>query len=208
MSGSEADEEALWRTVGRAVLLLAGGLVAVVGFVAATASLVAGFGVGKATSLRLGVLLGAVFLLACFLALFRRTPDADRSRSLAGVGTAVAVAGVALFWTAGWTGRPGELPPVAAGAYAVGLLAVFGAGFPSDLRDVCGTCDRGETDTFGRGVESVVTAADGDREFDGGHDRSDAGGERTETGESRAEVDESRSGSETDRGRSGRGERS
>ncbi|WP_128475774.1 DUF7139 domain-containing protein [Halorussus pelagicus] len=169
MSDTGNDRAARWRAVGRATLLLAGSLVAVVGFVAATASLVAGFGVGKASALRLGVLFGSVSLLAGFLALFGRTPDADRSRSLAGAGTATAVAGVTLFWTAGWNGRLGELPAVAAGAYALGLLAVFGAGAPTNSGD---GSDRRETDTFG-GVESVVTGVDGKQEFDA--DRADDG---------------------------------
>lgn len=181
MSGNERDEETRWRAVGRAGVLLVGSLVAVVGFVAATASLVAGFGVAKSAALRLGVLLGGVSLLAGFLVLFDRSPDAARSRPLAGAGTTVAGVGVVLFWTAGWTGHVGQLPPVAVGAYALGALALFGAGFRGVRSD--DDTDRRESDAFGSSVESVVTATDGERASDGkrasNEERASAGDDST-----------------------------
>ena len=179
MSDDERNaEEGRWRAVGRASVLLVGSLVAVVGFVAATASLVAGFGVAKSDALRLGVLLGGLSLLAGFLVLFGRCPDAARSRPLAGAGTAVAGVGVVLFWTAEWTGHVGQLPPVAVGTYALGVLALFGAGFrtvPSDDGE-----DPRESDAFGGSVESVVTAADPERTSGGDGDESRSNDE-TET---------------------------
>ncbi|WP_137287432.1 DUF7139 domain-containing protein [Halorussus salinisoli] len=152
-----------WRTAVRAVLLLGGSLVAVVGVVASTASLVAGLGFGKAGSLKAAVLFGGVLLLAAFLTLFARTATANRSRGLACVGTAVAAVGLALFWTSlpgGWTGHLADLPPIAVGAYATGLLAVFGAGFtadPADDSEAGSERGRRGTDTFGS-VESVVVS--------------------------------------------------
>ncbi|WP_135854530.1 DUF7139 domain-containing protein [Halorussus salinus] len=174
--GGEHEED-YWRAVARASALLVGSLVAVVGFVAVTASLVAGFGVAKSAALRLGVLLGGLSLLAGFLVLFGRCPDAARSRPLAGVGTAVAGVGVVLFWTAEWTGHVGQLPPVAMGTYALGVLALFGAGFRTSPSD--DDSDRRESDAFGGSVESVVTAADPERASgDGDERRSD---DETET---------------------------
>ena len=118
--------------VARVTLLLVGSFVAVVGFVAATASLVAGFGLGKASALKVATLLGAVLLLGAFLVPFARGPTTGPSRLLASVGATFAVVGLVLFWTtlpADWTGRLAGLPTLALGTYAVGLLAVFAAGF-------------------------------------------------------------------------------
>lgn len=124
------DGRSLWRATALALAVLAVSIFAVVGFIAATASLVAGFGHPKASALRVAVVSGGGLLLAGFLASARPT-GAGRRRALAGVGTALAVGGLALFWAslpAGWTGSLAELPPVALGAYAAGLLAVFGGG--------------------------------------------------------------------------------
>lgn len=120
-----------WRAVARATVLLAGSLVAAVGFVAATASLIAGFGLGKAGALKVASLLGGACLLVGFLVRAARSSAGGRTRALASAGTAVGVAGLALFWTSlptGWAGSLAGLPDLALGTYAVGLLAVFGAG--------------------------------------------------------------------------------
>ncbi|UPW00223.1 hypothetical protein M0R88_17135 [Halorussus gelatinilyticus] len=167
MFDDRRDEGVRWRAVARASALLLGSLVAVVGFVAATASLVAGFGVAKPHALRFGVLFGGVSLLAGFLALFGQCPDAARSGPLAGVGTAVAGVGVVLFWTAEWSGRVGQLPTVAIGTYALGVLTLFGAGFRTTPSDDEGETDRRGSDTLGGSVESVVTATEEERASDG-----------------------------------------
>lgn len=124
-----------WAVV-RAGLLLVGSAVAVVGFVTATASLVAGFGLGTAGALRVATLLGGALLLGGFVALFRRGPTTARARLFASVGATFAVVGLALFWTtvsADWTGHVTGLPPLAVGTFAVGLLAVLTAGFLAEF---------------------------------------------------------------------------
>ena len=129
------DEGSRPRASVRAALLLAGSLVAVVGFVAATASLVAGFGLGKAGALKVATLLGGALLLGSFLVLFARRSAAGPSRLLASVGATFAVVGLALFWTTlptGWTGRLAGLPTLAVGTYAAGLLGVVAAGFVAE----------------------------------------------------------------------------
>lgn len=160
------DRDGPWQTVAWAVLLFGGGLVAAVGVVAATASLVAGFGVGKPRALRIAVVVGGALLLAAFLAPVVRGAATDRSRLLGAVGVAVGGAGLAWFWRAlpaGWTGQFGTLPAVAVGAYAVGLLAAFGAGFAAGSIDDARSsrADRRKTDAFGS-VESVVVAREDD----------------------------------------------
>lgn len=126
---------ARWWALVRALLVLVVGVLATVGFVAATASLVAGFGVGKPRALEVATLFGGVLLLAVLFGLFARRKTDSGSRTLAVVGVAFAVVGLALFWTyfpPGWTGDLARLPPIAVGAYAVGLLAVVGAGVASE----------------------------------------------------------------------------
>lgn len=127
-----------WWAVARSLLLFAGGLVAVVGFVATTASLVAGFGFGKSSAIRMSALLGGGLWFGAFFALFARKTTAERSHMLAMVGVVFAVVGLTLFWMglpAGWTGRLGGLPPVATGIYGAGLLAVFTAAVTGDSAD-------------------------------------------------------------------------
>lgn len=187
------DRGSRWRVIARAVLVLGGGVVAAVGVVAATASLVAGFGLGKSAALKVAVLFGGVALLAAFLGLFGRAAATDRSRGLAGVGTAVGVTGLALFWTTlptGWTGYLAALPPAAVGTYVVGLLAVFGAGFtvePADA-DRDSEDDRRDSDAFGS-IESVVVSADGER-GDTGRSSTVGGDDETEDDRGFSDGDE------------------
>jgi ABC-type transport system involved in multi-copper enzyme maturation permease subunit len=160
------DGGSRWWAVARAVFLLVGSLVATVGFVAATASLVAGFGLGKAGALKVSSFLGGVLLLGAFLVLFARGATRGRSRTLAVVGAVFGVVGLTLFWTtlpSGWTGHLAALPPIALGAYAAGLLAVFAAEFAgdsttdgprADATEASGT----ETGSFGS-VELAATSA-------------------------------------------------
>jgi hypothetical protein len=169
------------RAVGRAAALFAGSLVALVGFVVASASLVAGFGVEESSALRLAALFGAVALLAAHLSLFGRTAAADRSRSLAGGGTALALAGVALFRTglpAEWSGNFAEFPTVAAGAYVAGLLVLFGAGFTTDSDDGRAESDRvrGAADGVG-GVRTAVLSGSDELDAESGASAVSDGGE-------------------------------
>lgn len=155
------------RRAVRATLLLGGSLFAAVGFVAATASLVAGFGLGKAGALEVAVLLGGTLLLVGFVVRSIRASSAGRSRALAGVGSAVGVAGLALFWTAlpaGWTGNLAELPPAAVTTYATGLLVAFWAGLGAKSADASTQSSAGSDSEFdsatsdGLGVESFLRA--------------------------------------------------
>lgn len=144
------DGGSRWWDVARALFLLLGSLVATVGFVAATASLVAGFGHGKASAIKVAALLGGGLLVVGFLALFARGSMRGRSRTLAVVGVVFAVVGLTLFWTtlpSGWTGHLAELPPIAVGAYAAGLLAVFAAGVADES-----VANESATDAEGRGA--------------------------------------------------------
>ena len=153
------DEGGRRWTVVRATLLLAVSLVAVVGFVTATASLVAGFGLGTSGSLKVATLLGGALLLGAFLARFVRGPTTGPSRLLASVGTTFGVVGLALFWTtlpAGWTGHVAELPTLAATTYAAGLLAVFAAGFAGEFV----VDESGATEQSADGRDSAVGASD------------------------------------------------
>ncbi|NEU57141.1 hypothetical protein [Halorussus sp. MSC15.2] len=166
--GDTFDPGVRWRGLMRAVLLLGGGGVAAVGVVAATASLVAGFGLGKPAALRVAVLFGGGSLLTSFLALFVRAVDTDFSRGVTGVGTLVGATGLALFWTTvptGWTGELAALPPAAVGAYVVGLLAVFGAGVTADPDDDDPESKetRYQSDAFGS-IETVVVSAEDEGE--------------------------------------------
>lgn len=169
MSGLEEvyDGGGRWRAVVRAVLLLAGGLLAAVGVVATTASLVAGFGLPKERALEVSVLFGGALLVAAFLAPFARSLVRGRSRTptrsrvLAAVGTALAVAGLALFRTtlpANWSGDVAALPSAAVGTYALGLLAALGAGLTAEADSDSASAGR-DSDGFGS-VEDVVLAAD------------------------------------------------
>lgn len=152
----------LWGT-----LLSVGGLLVGVGFVLATASLVAGFGVSEAVALKIAITLTGASMLVGYLALLARTPDADDLGSVAGIGAVVAVAGLALFWLtlpAGWSGELAALPPTAVGVYAVGLLIVLGtviaAGVADDLtapNDGARVDAAFETESIG-GVESAVSS--------------------------------------------------
>ncbi|WP_435177730.1 DUF7139 domain-containing protein [Halorussus sp. AFM4] len=159
------DRDGPWRTVAWAALAFAGGLAAAVGVVAATASLIAGFGVGKPRALGIAVVVGGGLLPAGFLAPAVRGVGDARSHLLAAVAVAAVTTGLAWFWTAlpaGWTGRFGALPAGAAVAYAVGLLAAFGAGlaaWPGTDRE--SRTERGSADTLG-GVESVVASREGE----------------------------------------------
>ena len=80
------------RTVLWGTLLAVGGLLAGVGLVFVTASLVAGFGVSAAIALKVAVTLTGASLLVGYLALLARTPDAADYGSVAGVGGVVAEA--------------------------------------------------------------------------------------------------------------------
>lgn len=161
-----AGERARLRTVLWGILLSVGGLLVGVGFVSATASLVAGFGVSEAVALKIAVALAGASLPVGYLALLARTADAGGLGSVAGVGTVVAVAGLALFWLtlpAGWNGELAALPRTAVGVYAVGLLTVLGtvlaAGTADDLTASADRARAGtgfETDSIG-GVESAVS---------------------------------------------------
>lgn len=165
------DGGSRWWAVARALFLLVGSLVAAVGFVATTASLVAGFGLGKASALKVAALLGGGLLTGAFLVLFARGPTRGRSRTLAVVGVVFAVVGLTLFWTTlppGWTGHPESLAPIAVGAYAAGLLAVFAAGFTDEpatdaegrVRADATDFDASDADAESLGgVESVMTAS-------------------------------------------------
>ncbi len=158
------DPRVRWRGLMRAVLLLVGGGVAAVGVVAATASLVAGFGLGKAAALRVAVLFGGGSLLASFVALFVRTADTDFPWGVTGLGTLVGATGLALFWTTvptGWTGELAALPPAAVGTYVFGLLAVFGAGVTADSDDDDSESNEEpcRSDAFGS-IETVVVSAE------------------------------------------------
>ena len=149
------DGGSRWWAVAWAVFLLVASLVATVGFVAATASLVAGFGLGKAGALKVSSFLGGALLLGAFLVLFARGPIRGRSRTLAVVGTVFGVVGLTLFWTtlpSGWTGHLEALPPIALGAYAAGLFALFAAGFAGDPTVDGPGAD--VTDASGTGAES------------------------------------------------------
>jgi hypothetical protein len=179
--------ESRWRATAGATLLLAGSLVAAVGFVAAATSLIAGFGLGKAGALKVAALLGGALLLGGHLVAFcRESSGADSSGrrssrwsgpTLAGVGTAVGVAGLALFWTSlptGWTGNLARLPRLALGAYAAGLLAVFGASLAAGLADGGGgpptanpvEAREGDVGALG-GVESVIGSTSEETTGDG-----------------------------------------
>jgi hypothetical protein len=162
------DEGSRRWAVVRATLLLAGSFVAVVGFVAATASLVAGFGLGKAVALKVATLFGGVLLLGAFLVLFARGPTTGPARLFASVGATFAVVGLVLFWTtlpAGWTGHLAGLPTLALGTYVVGLLAVFAAGFAGETDVTERSADALDSDSGASapdslgGVETVVTAS-------------------------------------------------
>ena len=154
------------RTVLWGALLAVGGLLAGVGLVLVTASLVAGFGVSAAVALKVAVTLTGASLLVGYLALLARTPDAADYGSVAGVGGVVAVAGLALFWLtlpAGWTGGLAALPPTAVGVYALGQLTVLGSVLAAGTADELTTLDDSarpdtafETESIG-GVESAVS---------------------------------------------------
>jgi hypothetical protein len=149
------DEGGRRWTVVRATLLLAGSLVAVIGFVSATASLVAGFGLGTSGALKVATLLGGALLLGGFLVLFARGPTTGPSRLLASVGTTFGIVGLALFWTTlpvGWTGHVAELPTLAAVTYATGLLTVFAAGFAGEFDAVESEATEQSADARNSGV--------------------------------------------------------
>lgn len=163
--------------------LLVGGFVCAVGFVFTTASLVAGFGLSRPVALKVAVALAGGALAVGYLACFARATVTGRRWNVAAVGTVVAVAGLALFWTAlpaGWTGDPSAVPTTAVVVYASGLLAVFGAVLAvaaGDESDAPTDAAPGETDAIG-GVGSAVSADRDDRApssaaADGGSDESD-----------------------------------
>jgi hypothetical protein len=156
------------------LVALAGSLVAAVGFVVVAASLIAGFGFGTSDALAVAALLGGTLLLAGFLVRSVRVSGAGAGRSHAersradrlrggrsgvghplvftGVGTAVGLAGLVLFWTslpAGWTGDLARLPRVALGTYAVGLLVLFWTGL-----------DFGSAESARPETESAATSAE------------------------------------------------
>lgn len=150
-------------------LLSVGGFVVAVGFVVMTASLVAGFGYPDTVALKVAVTLAGASLLAGCLGLLARTADETGHGSVAGVGTVVAAAGLALFWLtlpAGWTGDLAALPPTAAGVYAVGLLTVVGTLLAAvTAADATAAGDSGrtaaaagvETESIG-GIEAAVSS--------------------------------------------------
>lgn len=163
--GEVYDEGSRRWAVVRATLLLAGSFVAVVGFVTATASLVAGFGLGKAGALKVATLLGGALMLGAFLVLFARGPTTGPSRLLASVGATFAVVGLALFWTtlpAGWMGHLSGLPTLAVGTYAVGLLAVFAAGFAGDSDATGQSADAPDSAVGASDSDSAIGVSDCD----------------------------------------------
>lgn len=120
------ERDSWWRAVLATALVFATGVVAAVGFVGATASLIAGFGIRTVSALKFAVLLAGVSLPLAFFALPIGSSRGDRVS--AGVGIALVGAGLVLFWTGlptEWHGDPTALPPVAVGAYALGLVAVL-----------------------------------------------------------------------------------
>jgi len=134
------DRGARGRSVARALLLLAGSVVAAVGFTVTAASLIAGLGVPAATALEVAALLGGALPLAAFLVPRARASAAHRPRSLAltGVAAVAGSAGLALFWAtlpAGWTGDLAQVSPVALGTYAAGLAAAFGSRLAADVEE-------------------------------------------------------------------------
>lgn len=115
-----------WRAALTTALVFAAGVAAAVGLAAATASLIAGFGVRTTVALKLAASLAGLALPVAFFAL--PTGSGRRGRVVAGVGGALVVSGLALFWTsipAGWHGDPTALPPVAVATYALGLVALL-----------------------------------------------------------------------------------
>lgn len=160
----DTSETVRWRSVGKIVLLLVSTLVGAIGFVSTTASLIVGFGFGESYALKLAVLFGGALLLAVSLGLFARRDTATHSWTLAGSGIPVATVGLALFWTTvpeGWSGSLGGFPPVASGAYAAGLLAVFGAVITADPS---GASSETEQDSGGLGgFDSIVSSDDDER---------------------------------------------
>ena len=120
------EGDSRWRAAVTTALVFAASVVAAVGFVAAMASLIAGFGVRTVAALKLAVLLAGVALPLAFFALPTGANRGDRVT--AGVGVTLAGTGLALFWTelpSGWYGDPAALPLVAVGAYALGLVVVL-----------------------------------------------------------------------------------
>lgn len=141
-----------WRAALTAGLFLLG-IVAAVGFVAATTSLVAGFGVSLSSALKFSATLTGVLLSAAFFAL--PTPFGRGGRTVVAAGVVLVGAGLALFWTglpAGWRGDLSTLPRAAFLVYAVGLLAVLRADFAPE--------DAGRESPS---VVEAVTVADADR---------------------------------------------
>lgn len=156
------EEGGRWRAVAREAVLFAGSLVAAVGFVAAAASLIAGFGFGMAEALAVAALLGGALLLAGFLVRAARTADGETGSSLmlAGVGTVTGLAGLALFWTTlptDWTGNLVRLPELALGTYAVGLVLVFwnGRGVAASATDREARTDDSDSETPTEGPDSL-----------------------------------------------------
>ncbi|MFC7045800.1 hypothetical protein ACFQH6_10620 [Halobacteriaceae archaeon GCM10025711] len=96
-----------------AALLLVGLVVAAFGLLNVATGLFAGLGLSSAAALKLGVIVAGLFVPVVLVALMPRLSPGTRLRAAAGVGVALIVLSLPLFWLsvpAGWRGDPGTLP--------------------------------------------------------------------------------------------------
>lgn len=80
-------------------LFLFGAAMVVVGLVLASTELLAVFDVGRYESRRIAGLLGGLGVPAVFIGILTVLPASGRIRAAAAIGAAIAIVGVALFWT-------------------------------------------------------------------------------------------------------------
>ena len=84
--------------LGVSLFLVGTGMV-VAGIVLASTEILSAIGIGRFESRRIAGLLGGLGVPAVFIGILTVLPASDRVRAAAAVGAAVAVIGVALFWT-------------------------------------------------------------------------------------------------------------
>lgn len=160
-------------------LLFVGGFVGAAGSAAATASVVAGFGVSPATAVESGTLFSGAILLAVYATLAVRTPD-NRQRAIAALGTVVGSVGLGLFWAANATTLAG-VPPLAVVVYVGGAIVVLGSAVtanssiePADSTSGESTPTASISSTLGtRSSEQAETATSAHLGTDGGDEDDD-----------------------------------